>query len=193
MGFNAFHLQREKGLWLHVLCGVGSTMYQFMTIRGVIKLAVRWRASSWEPNAKLINKYSNQKSTPETARDLHSLSWKPGNKHEFATTWKFRSAPRRSERADEMSLTVLLWWSDQADGHNGARGRWGWRGWADWWLQLSQRRGIQADSWSPVAPDMSVIEAHGIVFHCRGQPVQEFRAQFITAMKTSGRATGDET
>lgn len=43
---------------------------------------------------------------------------------------------------------------------------------ADWWLQLSQRRGTQADSWSPVAPDLRVIEARGIVFHCRGQPVQ---------------------
>ena len=43
MGFNAFHLRREKGLWLHVLRGVASTMYQFMAIRGIIKLLPRWR------------------------------------------------------------------------------------------------------------------------------------------------------
>lgn len=42
MGFNAFHLRRENGLWLHVLHGVGSTMYQFMAIRGVIKLLPGW-------------------------------------------------------------------------------------------------------------------------------------------------------
>lgn len=42
-------------------------------------------------------------------------------------------------------------------------------GGTDWWLQLSQRRRTQADSWPPVAPDATVMEACGIVFHSRGQ------------------------
>lgn len=69
-----------------------------------------------------------------------------------------------------MFSVVLWWWSGGADGHNRTQGRGGQL--ADWWLQLSLRRGAQADSWSPVAPDMSTMEAHGIVFHCRGQLVQ---------------------
>lgn len=82
---------------------------------------------------------------------------------------KLRSVPWRSDRPDETVSCCFCGGQACADGHNGARvGRgWGW-GCADWWLQLSQRRGTQADSWSPVAPDMTVIEARGIVFHCGG-------------------------
>lgn len=91
-----------------------------------------------------------------------------------------KKCPPEEHRARWASLVVLV--------SRGRQTQHGSRGGVDWWLQLSQRRGTQADSWSPVAPDMTVIEAHGIVFHCRGQPV---RRRVQAAKKTNGRAERD--
>lgn len=159
----------EKGLWLHVLRGAGSVIFQFTAIRGsrkvpqgedqtkvkMPKLSIDWcscteRFPSMESPDVIVQKSLEIRTIPRW-----DCPEKPGNKEKAQ-----RSVPMRHP-----CNAVLLVRHRQTDAKGVTRGGVG----ADWWPQLSQRRGTQADSWPPVAPDATAKEARGIVFHSGGQ------------------------
>lgn len=154
-----------RGLWLHVLWGAGWAIFQFTAIRGSLKVA-QGEDQTLGKNAKTVNRLAwlyRKVSQHENVR--WDCPKKPENKEK-----KRKSVPRRTLWD---TLVMLCCWSDP---HRQMKkevscGEWVcvWGCATDWWLQLSQRRGTQADSWPPVAPDATVMEACGIVFHSGGQ------------------------
>lgn len=177
MGFNSFHLQMERGLWLHVLRGAGSVIFQFTAIRGSPKVP-QGEDQTWGKNAKTLNRsaWSDWK-VPQEENARLDCPENPGNEEKMQRNVQMRCPCN----------VVLLFRPRQGGGGS------------DWWPQLSRRRGTQADSWPPVAPDATVMEARGIVFHsggqsaaqgsghCSSQPGKQARGSKQTSRKESLR------
>lgn len=140
----------ERGLRLHVLRGA---IFQSTVIVGSLKVTPKIRGRI----ARTVNRLAWK-----CQMGLSQKACKNKPKQQQKKTHKSVPLPRRP---DETPLYCCVAGQALTDRHTG--GKLG--GATDWWLQLSQRSRTQADSWPPVAPDATVMEARGIVFHRGGQ------------------------